>query len=242
MAKIKVPNLKDNFGSEIIERGRKYYQQDRVRSLVVDGDSVAAIVIGSRNYRVRMNLDAMDFKCTCPYGANCKHMVAVLMALKDKKFENEKYDLANVLNGKSKEELIEIVRKMIISEPALKKIIYNSAKDIKQRIENLKIADEEDIDSFVDEVDQLYDEAIKGQQKIENAVSLFKKCFSFYSEYGAIEPLEESMFIMLNKISKEAKKLPKKERKILLQELVDLTREYDFFWDSIDDNDIKINY
>ena len=50
------------------------------------------------------------------------------------------------------------------------------------------------------------------------------------------------MFIVLERISKEAKELPKDERKALLQKLIDLTREYDFFWDSIDDKGLKLKY
>ncbi|HII29767.1 hypothetical protein COT48_05150 [Candidatus Woesearchaeota archaeon CG08_land_8_20_14_0_20_47_9] len=242
MVKTKIPSLKDNFGSEIIERGRKYYQQGRVRSLVVDGDSVAAVVIGSRNYRVRINLKTGNFKCTCPCEFNCKHVVAVLLALKEKKPSMRKDEIDTILKRKSREELIDILKKMLISEPRLKKIINSTVQDINERIENLELSDEEDIDSLVDEIDGLYEECIKSDKQIANLLSLFKKCFLFYSEYGDVEPLEESMFIILERISKEAKKLSKDKRKALLQELVDLTREYDFFWDSIDDAGLRLKY
>ena len=242
MMKIKIPSLKDNFGSEIIERGKKYYKQGRVRSLVVDSDSAAAVVIGSRNYRVRINLATGEFKCTCPYEFNCKHAVAVILALRDKKIIVKKDDIDVILKAKSKAELADLIKKMLIQEPALKRVVKNTVQSLNEKIENLEIVDEEDIDSFVDEVDQLYEECIKIDRQITYLVSLFKKCFSFYSEYGSIEPLEESMFIVLEKISKEAKKLISGERKALLQELIDLTREYDFFWDSIDDTGLKLNY
>ena len=242
MVKIKIPSLKNNFGSEIIERGKKYFKQGRVRSLVVDGDSVAAVVIGNRDYRVRINLKTGDFKCTCHCEFNCKHVVAVLLALKEKKLSMKKDEIDTILKDKSKEELIDLMKKMLISEPNLKKIINNTVQNLKERIENLKMNDEEDIDSFVDEVDQLYEESIKNSQSLDCLVALFKKCFSFYSEYGGIEPLEESMFIILERSSKEAKKLPKDEHRLLLQKLVDLTKDYDFFWDSIDDRGLKLKY
>ena len=50
------------------------------------------------------------------------------------------------------------------------------------------------------------------------------------------------MFIILERISKETKKLPKDEHRLLLQKLVDLTRDYDFFWDSIDNSGLKLKY
>ena len=242
MVKIKIPGLKDNFGTEIIERGKKYYRQGRVKSLVVTGESAAAVVIGSRNHRVRINLKTGDFKCTCPYEFNCKHAVAVILALRNQKDNVKKDDIDVILKGKSKEELADLIKKMLISEPKLKKIIKNTVQDLKERIENLEMADEEDIDSFVDEIDQLYEECIKSDKQITFLISLFKNCFSCYAEYGGIEQLEESMFIILEKISKEAKKLTKDEQKLLLQDLIDLTREYDFFWDSIEDTGIKLKY
>lgn len=239
---MKIPPLKNNFGSEIIERGRKYYKHGRVRSLVVDGDLVAAVVIGNRNYRVRVNLKTGDFKCTCPCDFNCKHVVAVLLALKERKPSMKKNEIDTILKDKSKEDLIDLVKKMLISEPRLKKIIKSTIQDLKERIENLEMSDEDDVDGFVEEIDQLYDEVDASGEKMKNSVSLFKKCLSFYSEYEDLEPLEDSMFNMLESISKEAKKLPKDERKLLLQELIDLTRDYDFFWDSIDDSGVKLNY
>lgn len=242
VVKIKIPILKENFGSEIIERGKKYFKQGRVRSLIVDEDSVAAVVVGNRDYRVRINLKTGDFKCTCPYEFNCKHVVAVILALRDKKPSMIKYEIDTLLKDKSKEELIDMVKKMLISEPKLKRAIRNAVQNLNERIENIEINDEEDIDSFVEEVNQLYEACIKSEKPIEKLVTLFKKCFSFYSEYGGIEPLEESMFIILERISKVAKKLPKDEHRLLLQDLVDLTRDYNFFLDSIDDRGLKLKY
>jgi uncharacterized Zn finger protein len=64
--KIKIPSLKNNFGSEIVERGYDYYKQGRVKNLIVDGKKAKAIVIGNRNYRVTIDLAKNNFKCTCP--------------------------------------------------------------------------------------------------------------------------------------------------------------------------------
>lgn len=47
---------------------------------------------------------------------------------------------------------------------------------------------------------------------------------------------------MLGSISKEAKKLPKEKRKSILQGLVDLTSDYDFLWDGIDDSGLKLDF
>lgn len=90
------------------------------------------------------------------------------------------------MKAKSKEELADIIKKMIIQEPALKRVVKITVQNLKERIENLEIMDEEDIDSFVDEVDQSYEECIRSDNVVDHLVALFKKCFSFYSEYGAV--------------------------------------------------------
>ncbi len=70
------------------ERGRTYYLEDRVQSLVRDGHTVVASVEGQHLYRVRLTLleDGIRGDCSCPMGVSgvfCKHCVAVGLALAD---------------------------------------------------------------------------------------------------------------------------------------------------------------
>lgn len=240
---MKIPSLKNNFGSEIIERGYDYYRKNRVKNIIVDGKKVKATVAGNRNYRVTIDLESNDFKCTCPCDFNCKHAVAVLYKLKDNKNIETVDDIKNELSKKSKDELIFLLQKILASEPRFRKFLSNKPEDIIKSINSLDMDYEEDIDKFIEQVEELQEFILKNQEdKLNNLVSLFKKCFETYDDYGGIEELEDSMFTMLEDISKSAKKLPKNERQSLMQELVTLTRNFDFFWDSIDDGGIKINY
>ena len=67
----------------VFERGESYLAESRVREIHRVDDAVTAVVSGSRQYHVRVDLatDRFDPWCDCPYdgpGA-CKHVVAVLL-------------------------------------------------------------------------------------------------------------------------------------------------------------------
>ncbi|MDF2546203.1 MAG: helicase [Anaerosolibacter sp.] len=74
-------------------KGQRYYKEGRVRAVDIDEVSVQAIVKGSEDYFVEVvftpshNLDFAE--CECPanheYTGYCKHIVAVLLHLKDLK-------------------------------------------------------------------------------------------------------------------------------------------------------------
>ena len=63
-------------------RGEAYFDEGRVRSLVVDGNVIVASVEGQELYRVRLTVleDRIQADCSCPMGDDgvfCKHCVAV---------------------------------------------------------------------------------------------------------------------------------------------------------------------
>ena len=70
-------------GGKIVSRGQNYQRQGRVSDLAVtDDSSLIAWVDGSARYATRVVMDEdglPDSICTCPYGLNCKHGVAVVI-------------------------------------------------------------------------------------------------------------------------------------------------------------------
>lgn len=67
------------------QRGQRYLDEKRVRSLVVHGDTLTATVCGTEDYVVRLSArkDMLEHRCSCPVGADggfCKHCVAVALA------------------------------------------------------------------------------------------------------------------------------------------------------------------
>ncbi len=69
-------------GSQIVTRGERYQRQGRVSELARTADgTLIAWVSGTRRYatKVVMEEGLPDSVCTCPYGLNCKHGVAVVL-------------------------------------------------------------------------------------------------------------------------------------------------------------------
>ena len=77
---------KQLFRPHILERGMEYYYAGCVESLEADEAEITAVVEGTEDYDVLIELDrgkVLDMECSCPYaegGEHCKHMAAVLYA------------------------------------------------------------------------------------------------------------------------------------------------------------------
>lgn len=77
------------FQSHIFDRGRQYFKQGLVKDLHEDEKHIRAIVWGSEEYHVTIDLEKKEIlrmNCDCPYadeGKYCKHMAAVLFHLED---------------------------------------------------------------------------------------------------------------------------------------------------------------
>ncbi|MGP5132134.1 SWIM zinc finger family protein [Brachybacterium tyrofermentans] len=83
-SEISVDVLSDRVGDVLFERGRRYAADGRVRLLGHTTRHVAAVVTGSEDYEVEIELAERGFlgSCTCPFAEDwdvCKHMVAVLL-------------------------------------------------------------------------------------------------------------------------------------------------------------------
>lgn len=113
--------LKRLGGARSYERGVRYADSGRVRSLEVAGDSVSATVKGQRLYHVRLWIegDGPAYSCECPVGGEgrfCKHCVAVGLALSDRHQQPSRLpdtdpsdDLRASLEGLPKETLIDLL-------------------------------------------------------------------------------------------------------------------------------------
>lgn len=81
-------NWKDNFAPHILARGRRYFEENRIRRIQRCVDSYTAIVAGTEDYTVTIDIEngiPGYMECECPYAADfahyCKHMATVLFAL-----------------------------------------------------------------------------------------------------------------------------------------------------------------
>lgn len=76
-------DLREWAGSKIVSRGKSYQRQKLVSKLaILDNRVLLAWVDGTHRYatQVTMNEDGLpESTCTCPYGIDCKHGVAVIL-------------------------------------------------------------------------------------------------------------------------------------------------------------------
>ncbi|MFA9417892.1 SWIM zinc finger domain-containing protein [Natrinema sp. HArc-T2] len=80
--------IRDLCTAQSFQRGVSYFEDGRIRDLTIEGSEVTAKVRGSREYRTTVDLAAEIFDgwCSCPYdyAGDCKHIVAVLLAVRDR--------------------------------------------------------------------------------------------------------------------------------------------------------------
>ena len=86
-ASFELSNISEmNVKPVIYERGKNYYEENRVQYICLDGTKGYAIVEGNENYEVEFaysegRISQLTCSCFCTY--NCKHEVAVMMQLKE---------------------------------------------------------------------------------------------------------------------------------------------------------------
>lgn len=86
---MELTSFENHIGSTILQRGKAYYEDGHIESLEeVENGAWTATVIGSEDYFVEIEFSkrgtVKDCQCDCPYdGDLCKHVVAVLYAIRD---------------------------------------------------------------------------------------------------------------------------------------------------------------
>lgn len=96
MMNITIDNFENYVPFNILQRGQSYYEEGAIILLdeKEDGEWVAEVK-GSRKYEVEVSVDedgSISWDCDCPYdyGAICKHVVAVLIAIREEMSKQKK--------------------------------------------------------------------------------------------------------------------------------------------------------
>jgi hypothetical protein len=145
-------------GEAVLKRGFDYYRQKRVLHPIIDNDHMHAEVAGSsyEPYRVEIrakgnNIKDLSISCTCPYEDGvCKHAIALLYTWirAPSTFSNIKLLDVN-LERLGKEQLLNILRKLLEEEPSLIPIIkFYSYVDL---------GESGDIGRIRNELDEIFD-------------------------------------------------------------------------------------
>lgn len=79
------------FDDQVIDRGKKYYEDDQIKFLEKIDNQYIAMVEGADDYIIIIDYDKtkhiMQLFCSCPSKLYCKHLYATLLAIKNKKFK-----------------------------------------------------------------------------------------------------------------------------------------------------------
>ena len=80
------------FALQIIERGKNYYEENKVKFLEkIDEERFFAVVEGTDNYLVVIKYNdenkKMQVYCSCPCEFYCKHIYAVILAIRNSNFK-----------------------------------------------------------------------------------------------------------------------------------------------------------
>lgn len=80
---------KKYFSQTMLQRGRSYYDAERVKGFRKEGNTYSALVMGRRGYAVEIRLrneELLWAECSCPYaqeGHYCKHMAALFYKIEE---------------------------------------------------------------------------------------------------------------------------------------------------------------
>lgn len=123
-----IKSLADN---KVFSRGQGYYKDGSIANTVKRDDELEATCKGSyaKPYRVWARLGksgVVEMRCNCEYdwGGACKHIVAMLLTYLHKpQLFAEKPALTDDLMGRSKEELVELIERMLTRYPDLQSLV-----------------------------------------------------------------------------------------------------------------------
>jgi hypothetical protein len=190
------------YSETIFERGLDYFNEGRVSNAIKLKEKMFGVVVGTDRYKTEVNLDSFESKCSCPYGRNCKHGVALLL-----QYFNGDYvdgdEIMKKLEDMGREELKDIIEKMISMNPAnlsylvtypstgekiSGKRIESVDKEIKSRLKRLRheVADAEFVDDFSRFI-KVNENALTKEQIFYVLEFLIKNCEDygyFYDDYS----------------------------------------------------------
>ena len=98
MTELTLERIETQTTSSNLERGKSYFYSGQVNDFKITNDRfIQAIVNGSKNYRVFLEINDNSYKayCNCPYDSKgyCKHQVAVKFALMEAPDSADRVDI-----------------------------------------------------------------------------------------------------------------------------------------------------
>ncbi len=114
---LKESDIKHVYGETIFYRGQDYFDDDRVTSVIKFKNKLTGEVEGSTTYKTDVDLNDLRSECSCPYGINCKHGVAVLLQYMGGEYSDSD-EITKSLDRMSRDELRSVIDSLISANPA----------------------------------------------------------------------------------------------------------------------------
>ncbi|MDT3437387.1 SWIM zinc finger family protein [Haloarcula sp. 1CSR25-25] len=135
--------VRDICTDAVFKRGERYLAEGRIRKIHRVDTTVTAVVSGSRQYDVRVDLATEGFApwCDCPYdgpGA-CKHVVAVLLRCVDNLPPDDGDQLDAALNGADTDDLHAFLREELATDADLRaRFLAHVGEPTRQSVDELR--------------------------------------------------------------------------------------------------------
>ena len=135
--------IREYVGTESFRRGERYFHDRMIFNARRAGTMLKADCHGSGGnvYRVRATIEdgtITDASCSCPVGEYCKHIVALLLTWLNQPDAFHAIEETNTaLEHRSKEELIALIKQMLLRVPELESLLelpLPTGKKSKQKI------------------------------------------------------------------------------------------------------------
>jgi hypothetical protein len=114
---LKESDIKQVYGETIFYRGQDYFDDNRVTSVIKFKNKLTGEVEGSTTYKTEVDLNDLQSECSCPYGINCKHGVAVLLKYMEGEYSDAD-EVTKSLDRMSREELRGVIDSLIRANPS----------------------------------------------------------------------------------------------------------------------------
>ena len=219
--------IKPLFGETIAERGKKYYQQGRVTSILQIDSMVTAKVVGRSTYSTSINLETDEFECNCPYYDKCKHLAALFYELNKKK--NIQKLKTDSLEDKSKDELINVIKEMLLKEPTLNIFLLGKEDRIMKQIAELDTEDEDEWVEFYDYIPDRVEKILVDLEKIEKPIThllaLLEKVQELNIKYDQHGSTTDTLHFLLEDIFNHKRDLSKNEQEKIFNKIVSVLGE-----------------
>jgi hypothetical protein len=230
---LKREEFEGRFEDKILERGRRYFEDDRVDDPIIVDGVVRAKVHGTASYSVEVDLEGMEFYCSCPYFdgyGNCKHLAALLYRLAEDPEVESLDETIRTLERRSKEELVAILKSFLYAEPKFRHLLTGDVGDIRREIRGLR-------DGFLYADPNLFVDKVASMRRLimlfERPKSLvllkdlFVELYHLFYDFGGVEFLEDEMCLILETIAPELEEMDEADREEVMRDIRAIYREDD---------------